>query len=81
MRAIVFSGPCQFSLKEVPDPAPGPREVVVRVEAVGICGTDIHVLDGEFAPTVFPIIPGHETSGVVEAVGDDVTELAPGDHV
>jgi 2-desacetyl-2-hydroxyethyl bacteriochlorophyllide A dehydrogenase len=81
MRAIVFSGPGQFSLEDVPDPIPGPRDVVVRVEAVGICGTDIHVLDGEFAPTVFPIIPGHETSGVVEAVGDEVTELASGDHV
>jgi 2-desacetyl-2-hydroxyethyl bacteriochlorophyllide A dehydrogenase len=81
LRAIVFSGPGRLSLEEVPDPAPGPRDVVVRVEAVGICGTDIHVLDGEFAPTVFPIIPGHETSGVVEAVGDEVTELAPGDHV
>jgi 2-desacetyl-2-hydroxyethyl bacteriochlorophyllide A dehydrogenase len=81
MRAIVFSGPGQFSLEDVPDPTPGPRDVVVRVEAVGICGTDIHVLDGEFAPTVFPIIPGHETSGVVEAVGEEVTELAAGDHV
>jgi 2-desacetyl-2-hydroxyethyl bacteriochlorophyllide A dehydrogenase len=81
MRAIVFSGPGQFSLEEVPDPVPGPRDVVVRVEAVGICGTDIHVLDGEFAPTVFPIIPGHETSGLVEAVGDEVTELSPADRV
>src|SRR5215203_4963088 len=81
MRAVVFSGPGQFSLEDVPDPIPGPREVVVRVEAVGICGTDIDVLDGEVAPTVFPIIPGHETSVVVEAVGDEVTELAPGDHV
>src|SRR5215217_7979054 len=81
MRAVVFSGPGQFSLEDVPDPIPGPRDVLVRVEAVGICGTDIHVLDGEFAPTVFPIIPGHETSGVVEVVGDEVTELASGDHV
>jgi 2-desacetyl-2-hydroxyethyl bacteriochlorophyllide A dehydrogenase len=81
MRAIVFSGPGRFSLEEVPDPVPGPRDVVVRVEAVGICGTDIHVLDGEFAPTVFPIIPGHETSGLVEAVGDEVTELSPADRV
>src|SRR5215217_731475 len=81
MRAVVFSGPGQFSLEDVPDPIPGPRDVLVRVEAVGICGTDIHVLDGEFAPTVFPIIPGHETSGVVEAVGEEVTKLAPGDQV
>jgi len=55
--------------------------VLVRVEAVGLCGTDLHVLEGEFDPTVFPIIPGHETSGIVEAVGADVTEFAPGDRV
>jgi 2-desacetyl-2-hydroxyethyl bacteriochlorophyllide A dehydrogenase len=54
---------------------------VVRVEAVGVCGTDVHVLDGEFAPTVFPIVPGHETSGVVVSVGDEVTNVAPGDPV
>ncbi len=81
MRAIVFAGPGEFSLEDVPDPAVGPRDVLVRVEAVGICGTDLHVLDGEFAPTVFPIIPGHETSGIVEAVGDQVTQLTPGMRV
>lgn len=81
MRAIVFAEPGKFSLQEVPDPVAGPREVLVRVEAVGLCGTDIHVLEGEFEPTVFPIIPGHETSGTVEAVGSDVHELSPGDRV
>ena len=81
MRAIVFAEPGTFSLVEVPDPVPGPREVLVRVEAVGICGTDIHVLDGEFEPTRFPIIPGHETSGIVEAIGDQVHEFVPGDRV
>lgn len=81
MRAIVFPQPGTYELQEVPDPEVGPRDVLVRVEAVGICGTDIHVLDGEFEPTVFPIIPGHETSGVVEAVGSEVTLVAPGDHV
>ena len=81
MRAIVFAEPGTFSLEEVPDPVVGPRDVLVRVEAVGLCGTDLHVLDGEFAPTVFPIIPGHETSGVVEDVGEQVEEFAPGDRV
>ena len=81
MRAIVFAGPGQFALEEVPDPVAGPRQVVVRVEAVGICGTDVHVLDGEFAPTRYPIIPGHETSGIVESVGADVDEFRPGDRV
>jgi threonine dehydrogenase-like Zn-dependent dehydrogenase len=81
VRAIVFEKPGEFSLTEVPDPVSGPREAVVRVEAVGICGTDLHVLDGEFAPTVFPIVPGHEASGVVVSVGEEVTNVAPGDPV
>jgi len=79
--AIVFSRPGEFSLIERPDPIPGPRDAVVRVEAVGICGTDVHVLDGEFAPTVFPIVPGHEATGTVVSVGEKVTNLAPGDPV
>lgn len=81
MRAIVFAQPKSWSLEEVPDPVPGPREVLVRVEAVGLCGTDIHVLDGEFAPTRYPIIPGHETSGIVESVGGQVSEVSVGDRV
>ena len=81
MRAIVFAEPGDFACEDVPDPVVGPRDVLVRVEAVGLCGTDLHVLDGEFAPTVFPIIPGHETSGIVEAVGAEVTEFKPGDRV
>ncbi|HEX8487602.1 MAG TPA: zinc-dependent alcohol dehydrogenase family protein [Propionibacteriaceae bacterium] len=81
MRAIVFSKPGSFALEEVDEPAVGPRDVLVRVQAVGLCGTDLHVLQGEFEPTVFPIIPGHETSGVVAAVGEEVTEFAPGDRV
>ena len=57
MRAIVFAEPKSWSLEEVPDPVPGPRDVLVRVEAVGLCGTDIHVLDGEFAPDPLPDHP------------------------
>jgi len=81
MRAVVFHAPGELAIEERPDPVAGAREVVVRVEAVGICGTDLHVLDGEFAPTVFPIVPGHETTGVVESVGEAVTEVSPGDLV
>jgi len=81
MRAIVFEGPGQLALGEVPDPVPGPKEVIIKVAAVGICGTDTHVLDGEFEGTVFPLIPGHEASGTVEAVGEGVTSLVVGDHV
>lgn len=81
MRAIVFEGPGQLVLGERPNPTPGPKEVVIKVAAVGICGTDTHVLDGEFEGTVFPLIPGHEATGTVEAVGEGVTSLVVGDHV
>ena len=80
MRAAVITGIGQVSVETVPDPTPGPREVVVQVAAAGICGTDLHILQGEFAPTL-PIIPGHEFAGTVAAVGSGVTEVAVGDRV
>ncbi len=80
MRAAVIHAPGQVSVETVDDPAPGPRDVVVEVAACGICGTDLHIADGEFAPSL-PIIPGHEFSGRVVALGADVTELRVGDPV
>jgi S-(hydroxymethyl)glutathione dehydrogenase/alcohol dehydrogenase len=59
---------------------PGPREVVVRTAATGVCHSDLHVLDGSL-PNPVPIVLGHEPAGVVEAVGSAVTHVAPGDHV
>ncbi|GGP63037.1 alcohol dehydrogenase [Saccharothrix coeruleofusca] len=70
----------EVEVAEVPDPAPGPREVVVDVAACGLCGTDLHILQGEFAPTL-PVIPGHEFAGVVVEIGSEVTEVAVGDRV
>jgi 2-desacetyl-2-hydroxyethyl bacteriochlorophyllide A dehydrogenase len=64
----------------VEDPVPGPRDVVVEVAACGICGTDLHILEGEFAPSL-PIIPGHEFTGVVVATGTDVREMVAGTRV
>jgi 2-desacetyl-2-hydroxyethyl bacteriochlorophyllide A dehydrogenase len=81
MRAAVIEEPGRVAVTTVADPAPGPREVVLAVAAVGICGTDIHILDGEFAPTPYPIVPGHEFAGTVVAVGSAVSELAEGDRV
>lgn len=81
MRAAVIEQPGQVSVTTVGDPAPGPRQVIVEVAAVGVCGTDLHILDGEFEPTPYPIIPGHEFAGTVAAVGADVTEVAEGDRV
>ncbi|MFI1913549.1 zinc-dependent alcohol dehydrogenase family protein [Nocardia sp. NPDC020380] len=69
MRALLVEKPGQFSVNTVPDPAPGTGEAVIRVDAVGICGTDIHIVEGEFPPTPYPIIPGHEFAGEVVALG------------
>ncbi len=80
MKAAVISSPGVVDVSTLDDPAPGPREVVVAVSACGLCGTDLHILDGEFAPSL-PVIPGHEFAGVVAAVGADVRELAVGARV
>ncbi|GLF93271.1 zinc-dependent alcohol dehydrogenase family protein [Streptomyces yaizuensis] len=80
MRAAVIEAPGAISVTTAPDPTPGPREVVVAVAACGLCGTDLHILQGEFAPSL-PLIPGHEFAGEVVGIGRDVTELAPGDRV
>ena len=72
--------PGTIAVQNIPDPAPGPLDVVVKPAAVGICGTDLHIMDGEFAPA-FPIVPGHEFAGEIVAVGAAVTGYAIGDRV
>jgi 2-desacetyl-2-hydroxyethyl bacteriochlorophyllide A dehydrogenase len=64
----------------VSKPTPGPGDVLIKVAVAGICGTDIHIYHGEYE-AVYPIIPGHEFSGVVAAVGDGVKWVRPGDRV
>jgi 2-desacetyl-2-hydroxyethyl bacteriochlorophyllide A dehydrogenase len=80
MKAAVIVTPGEIAIESVPDPTPGPREVVVRVAGCGICGTDLHIMDGEFAPA-YPIVPGHEFAGEVVDVGSDVTLVRVGDQV
>jgi len=81
MKAVVIEEPNEVAVKEVDDPTPAPDQAVIKVEACGICGTDIHVIRGEFAPTRYPIIPGHEFCGEVVAVGGEVRNLRAGDFV
>jgi 2-desacetyl-2-hydroxyethyl bacteriochlorophyllide A dehydrogenase len=81
MRAVIVEKPGEVRVDTVPDPEPGPGEAVVRVGAAGICGTDIHIIDGDFPMTRYPIIPGHEFGGEVVAVGEGVTGFEPGDRV
>ncbi len=77
MRALVLDHPGSFRVAEVPDPTPEATQIVVRVECCGICGTDLHILAGEFPPTPYPITPGHEFAGTVVARGADVKPDLP----
>lgn len=80
MKAFVVHGRRDGKIEQVPYPHVGPHDVIVRVRNVGICGTDYHIFEGEFL-SPYPIIPGHEFSGVIEEVGTSVTELQAGDRV
>lgn len=82
MKALVVSAPGMWSVvDDAPVPRPGDGQVQVRVMAAGICGSDLHILAGEFPPTPYPITPGHEFSGVVSQAGPGVTDVAVGDRV
>jgi 2-desacetyl-2-hydroxyethyl bacteriochlorophyllide A dehydrogenase len=80
MRAVVIEKPRSYQIKELPDPRPGEGEVTLEVRACCVCGTDIHLLDGEFKGSVYPLIPGHEFSGIVKETGSRVTHVKPGDR-
>ena len=77
MRAAVFPRPEASEVMEREDLLPGEGEVVVRVEACGVCGTDAHIYRGEF-PARFPLVAGHEFAGVVERTGPGVASLRVG---
>ncbi|WP_437762400.1 zinc-dependent alcohol dehydrogenase family protein [Sorangium sp. So ce281] len=81
MKAAVLEAVKKIAVRhDVAPPRIGPRDVLVRAKACGICGTDVHIWEGDFFPT-FPLIPGHELAGEVAAVGDEVEGLRPGDRV
>ncbi|MET9626770.1 zinc-dependent alcohol dehydrogenase family protein [Lentzea sp. NPDC006480] len=80
MKAAVITGVGSVEVTTVDDPRCGPRQVVVDVAACGLCGTDLHILQGEFAPTL-PVVPGHEFAGTIVEIGSQVNELKVGDRV
>jgi L-iditol 2-dehydrogenase len=83
MRAAQLIAPLSFRLAEMPITDPGPGEVQVRVEAVGVCGSDLHAYsDGSVGstPNVYPMVLGHEPAGTIVKTGPGVTGLAPGDR-
>ncbi|HWQ15012.1 MAG TPA: galactitol-1-phosphate 5-dehydrogenase [Roseiflexaceae bacterium] len=81
MRALVYEGPWHMPLREVAAPEPGPDDVVVRVQAVGVCGSDVHGFTGSTGRRTPGIVMGHEFAGTVAAVGAEVSDYRPGDRV
>jgi len=80
MKAVVYDRPGRFAVRDLPDPQPGPRDVLLRVLMAGVCGTDLHLHVGEFGPT-YPLVPGHEIVGEVVGLGAEVSRLRPGQRV
>ena len=80
MKAVVYDAPRSFSIQDIPIPVPGPGEVLIKVIQTGVCGTDLHVHEGDFY-AAFPLIPGHEIVGTVDGVGDGVTSFQVGERV
>jgi len=78
--AVLYEAGKPLEITEVRVSKPGPREVLIRTKAVGVCRSDLHFVDGAF-PHPVPTVPGHEAAGVIEAVGSDVAHLKVGDHV
>ena len=70
-----------LELVERPLPEPGPGEARVRVQACGVCGSDLFLQNGGFGADKLPVVPGHEAAGVVDAVGEGVDAVAVGDQV
>jgi 2-desacetyl-2-hydroxyethyl bacteriochlorophyllide A dehydrogenase len=82
VKAAYYQARRELDVREAPDPEPGPNEVLVRVAACGICGTDQHIFDGDFFPS-YPLIGGHELAGEVVALGRQPVEpvVREGDRV
>jgi L-iditol 2-dehydrogenase len=81
MKALVLKEYKKFSYEDVPAPEPKPGEVLVAVKACGICGSDVHGMDGSTGRRRPPIIMGHEAAGVIADIGKGVTAWTPGDRV
>ncbi len=81
MRAALLRDiPGELSVEDIEIDRPGPREVLIRTAAAGLCHSDLHFIEGKY-PYMLPTVLGHESAGIVEAVGDQVTYVRPGDHV
>jgi Zn-dependent alcohol dehydrogenase len=80
-QGVVLSEPGSVALEEIEVDAPGPGEVLVRIEATGVCHSDLHVIEEDGWGHAYPVLLGHEGAGTVEAIGENVTAVAEGDRV
>ncbi len=81
MKALLLTAPSTFEFTDVPDPLAGPGEVRIDVRACGVCGSDIHGMDGRSGRRIPPIVMGHEAAGIVSGLGEGVTDWQIGDRV
>jgi L-iditol 2-dehydrogenase len=81
MKALVLKAYRQLEIQDVPAPRPGPKDVLVRVKACGICGSDVHGIDGSTGRRIPPVVMGHEAAGVIEELGSEVSGFARGERV
>src|SRR5882757_6905065 len=81
MKALLLSEYNNLELTDLPNPVPGPDELLIQVAACGICGSDVHGYDGSTGRRIPPIVMGHEAAGIVAAVGSEVSGFTTGDRV
>ena len=81
MRQAIMTSPGKIEFRDVDEPKPGKGQVLIRVQRIGVCGSDVHVWHGKHPYTSYPVVQGHEYSAVVEAVGEGVTDIEIGKKV
>ena len=81
MKQATMTAPGQIEIRQAPVPSPGPGQVLLEIQRIGVCGSDIHVYHGKHPYTSYPVVQGHEFSALVAAVGPDVKDVAVGDKV
>jgi L-iditol 2-dehydrogenase len=81
MKQAVMVSPGKIEFREIDKPAPGPGEILMATKRIGVCGSDIHVFHGKHPYTSYPVVQGHEVSGVIAALGEGVEGLAVGEQI
>jgi len=81
LKALIYTKPYSFEYSDFPDPAAGDNDVLIRVKACGICGSDVHGFTGKTGRRIPPLIMGHEAAGIVEGLGKNVSGFKKGDRV